>query len=142
MAMIPKISCCFCDCTKCICKPKNIINKVKEKVDSFINSKPIFENETNFFSDKKDPFENFRIKRYYESNNYLLLHVFYPAQQTLYESNKYLVFKDVCFNDVYMWNKIDPHFCNNPEHPSPIARFQPTQEGWCDAIDYINTRTK
>lgn len=34
---------------------------------------------------------------------------------------------------------VDPHFCDG-EHPAPIARFAPTNEGWKDAKEYARRK--
>lgn len=46
-----------------------------------------------------------------------------------YEGVKILVFK--CSSEEILKQKIiDPHFSDNDEFISPIARFEPTEQGW------------
>lgn len=49
---------------------------------------------------------------------------------TNYEGEKILVYRSATVMDLLNQNSIDPHFCENPEYISPIARFVPTEEGW------------
>lgn len=53
-----------------------------------------------------------------------------------YEGVKILVFK--CSADEILKQKvIDPHFSDNEEFISPIARFEPTVNGWRDARMFV-----
>lgn len=61
-------------------------------------------------------------------HNYLILKLRYPSC-TNYEGLKILVFKDICYFDLIQQGSIDPHFSNNKAVHSPIARFEPTEEG-------------
>lgn len=51
---------------------------------------------------------------------------------TNYEGKKLLVFKNTTLSNLQIRNncKIDPHFSDNKNWISPIARFEPTREGW------------
>lgn len=49
---------------------------------------------------------------------------------TNYEGEKILVYRSATVMDLLNQNSIDPHFCENSEYISPIARFVPTEEGW------------
>lgn len=74
----------------------------------------------------------FRIDRHEEIGNYIVLLVVYP-DCTNYEGKKVMVFKDLKWNQVSKFKHIDPHFSNNKEFMSPIARFEPTMIGWAHA---------
>ena len=50
-----------------------------------------------------------------------------------YEGNKILVFENASKKEVLSAKEIDPHFCES-NHLSPIARFEPTKNGWQNAI--------
>lgn len=41
-----------------------------------------------------------------------------------------MVFKDLKWGKASVFKTIDPHFSNNPDFKSPIARFEPTMIGW------------
>lgn len=69
---------------------------------------------------------------------YVLVLINYP-DCTNFEGNKILVYKNVDPSTIINAKFLDPHFCNNDEHPSPIARFIPTDEGWEMALKFINS---
>lgn len=77
---------------------------------------------------KRFSFINFK-----EVGRYLVIKINYPDCEN-YEGNKILVYKDVSFADLRRKNYIDPHFCQHKKCKSPIARFEPTPEGWSNAI--------
>lgn len=69
-----------------------------------------------------------------------LVRVRYPNCQN-HEGNKILVFMDVTEEMVRSWAVIDPHFLDPKErqpHPSPVARFAPTDDGLQLAIGFMN----
>jgi len=74
-----------------------------------------------------------------QMGNYLALKLHYP-DCTNFEGDKILVF-EAQLKDVITRQAIDPHFCDNG-HLSPIARFEPTQEGWDDAVSYCQFKHK
>ena len=51
-----------------------------------------------------------------------------------YEGNKILVFEGINYIKLYSQGSIDPHFSNNENFHSPIARFEPTDKGWSMAV--------
>lgn len=51
-----------------------------------------------------------------------------------YEGMKILVYKSCTIADLRRQELIDPHFAENKTLRSPIARFEPTHEGWGLAI--------
>ena len=53
---------------------------------------------------------------------------------TNYEGHKILVYDKMSNAEFLQQTHLDPHFCDNPQHPSPIARFEPTQRGWALAL--------
>lgn len=80
-----------------------------------------------------DP-SNFEIVEEAIVGDYLILKVNYPESDN-YEGDKILVFKEPDVSKILETNKdvLDPHFTNNPNVYSPIARFRPTDAGWEDA---------
>ena len=75
-----------------------------------------------------DP-NNVKILESYQNNNYLLLKVKYP-DCTNFEGMKILLFKNCTLEMLLKQNSIDPHFSNNKKYLSPVARFEPTKEGF------------
>jgi len=57
---------------------------------------------------------------------------------TNYEGKKILVFKDVSYQKLMEQQSIDPHFSENKDLISPIARFEPTKRGWKLAISFAS----
>jgi hypothetical protein len=68
--------------------------------------------------------------------HFCVIKIQYP-NCTNYEGVKILVFKELLAH-VLTSEMIDPHFMENSKRPSPIARFQPTDEGWADALSYCS----
>ena len=82
--------------------------------------------------------KNFKILKSEEHGNYLVIEVNYP-DCTNYEGNKILVYNNVELTDlVIKQGSIDPHFSENPNFYSPIARFEPTDRGWQMALLFID----
>ena len=75
-----------------------------------------------------DP-NNWKIVKSKELHGFLVLKLQYP-DCTNYEGNKILVFKGVTLIDVVNQRLIDPHFFKDSKFKSPVARFEPTEEGW------------
>ena len=59
---------------------------------------------------------------------YLLVDIIYP-DCTNYEGRKILLYRDVTIEKLIKQGSIDPHFSNNSNFHSPIARFEPTEDG-------------
>jgi len=59
---------------------------------------------------------------------FMILDVTYP-DCTNYEGRKILLYKDVKLRDLEEQGSIDPHFSDNKDFHSPIARFEPTLDG-------------
>lgn len=78
-----------------------------------------------------DP-KNFQVKRYAAVGDGLVVEVHYP-DCTNYEGRKVLVYAGVKIGDLLRQGSIDPHFCEDSAYHSPIARFEPTEDGWAMA---------
>jgi len=73
---------------------------------------------------------NYEILKSIYVNGYLLLSVKYPDSDN-YEGKKLLLFdKNITVTQLKKQGMIDPHFSDNKEMLSPIARFEPTPRGW------------
>lgn len=83
------------------------------------------------YSNQPNP-ARFRIDKYEQFDNCLLVLVVYP-DCTNYEGKKVMVYKDMTITRLRGFKTLDPHFSNNEEYASPIARFEPTMEGWNNA---------
>jgi hypothetical protein len=73
--------------------------------------------------------KNFRILSYFTMGRYLVVKVNYP-DCTNYEGDKVLLYRDTTLEGLEAQGSIDPHFSNNANFHSPIARFVPTVYGW------------
>ncbi|MDD5150156.1 MAG: hypothetical protein PHC28_06685 [Flavobacterium sp.] len=82
-----------------------------------------------------DPLK-YRIKKYMCFNGYLIIDINYPNCLN-YEGNKILIYKGISINDLIDQKYIDPHFSDNNKYHSPFARFEPTNDGWDTAIQFI-----
>lgn len=60
---------------------------------------------------------------------------------TNYEGNKVMVYK-CTIEDLMKQKLIDPHFCEDENYISPIARFEPTEQGWNNACAFANGLNK
>lgn len=68
-----------------------------------------------------------------QTKSYLILHLRYDGC-TNYEGQKILVFQGVTLSDLTKQGLIDPHFSENKKYHSPIARFEPSPDGWAMAF--------
>ena len=75
-----------------------------------------------------DPLE-WSVLNSFEENGYLLVELRYP-DCTNYEGKKIMLYQGVKLNELKQQKRIDPHFSDNPNFHSPIARFEPTWKGW------------
>lgn len=82
-----------------------------------------------------DP-ENWVIMERCESEEFLLIRIKYP-NCTNYEGYKILLYKNCTIEELVQQRKIDPHFSENKNFKSPIARFVPTEEGWKMGLELI-----
>jgi len=93
-----------------------------------------------------DP-KKFKIVDNCSIGDFLILEVQYP-DCTNYEGRKLLVYEASSEFVLLEQNKgtLDPHFSNNPDFYSPIARFEPTPRGWkmakCFVRAYLKTLPK
>lgn len=78
---------------------------------------------------------NYRLVQERRLGRYVVVEVQYP-DATNYEGRKIMIFKARNFAAVVMRNNglVDPHFSENPDYLSPIARFEPTPTGWRNAV--------
>ncbi len=72
---------------------------------------------------------NYKILQHETVGDYLIVEIKYP-DCTNYEGNKILLYRGITLKQLKAQGSIDPHFCNNPNFCSPIARFEPTDRGW------------
>lgn len=83
--------------------------------------------------------DNYKIIKIRSMSPYLLIKIKY-LDCTNYEGIKILLFKSTLTSILKANNGlIDPHFCDNSKFISPIARFEPTKEGWINAIKFVKT---
>lgn len=71
-----------------------------------------------------------------ERNDFLLIKINY-SDCLNYEGNKILLYKGVDLTSLLSQGSIDPHFSENKNYYSPIARFEPTDNGWNMALSII-----
>lgn len=84
---------------------------------------------------------NYRIVRYLQLNNFLIVKIRYP-DCTNYEGDKILVYKNTSIKRLERQGSIDPHFSDNPNMISPVARFVPTVDGWNMAVFFCGVFTE
>lgn len=78
--------------------------------------------------------ENFNVERTQRAGSYVCALVHYP-DATNFEGRKVIVFKDTTVVEVAGAQSLDPHFA---EDGNIVARFRPDEEGWQDAVAYID----
>lgn len=83
-----------------------------------------------------DP-ERFNVERTYTVGSYVCAMVDY-VNCTNYEGKKILVFENSSDADIRSAKSIDPHFMDDGKI---IARFRPDDEGWQDAIAYVERKS-
>jgi len=87
---------------------------------------------------KKQPrANNYSIIKTFEINNHCVLEIQYK-NCTNYEGRKILVFRNIDLIELLKRNNnlIDPHFSDNINYVSPVARFEPTPEGLDMALQF------
>lgn len=100
---------------------ERVITNTETKYESLPNPRP----------------ENYKILKSKQLGNYLVIEIQY-LDCINYEGKKILVFNSTL--DLLEKQKlIDPHFSENKNYISPIARFEPTKQGWINACMFINT---
>jgi hypothetical protein len=75
-----------------------------------------------------DPY-NWILEHSLQNGDFLLVHIRYP-DCTNYEGRKMMLYRGCTIDDLKAQKTIDPHFSSNKKYHSPIARFEPTNEGW------------
>lgn len=70
----------------------------------------------------------FKILKAIEHGEFLIVKMEYPTC-TNFNGIKILVYKDVTVEQLYERLRIDPHFSDDVDAFSPIARFEPTNVG-------------
>ena len=81
-----------------------------------------------------DP-SNFVIEKAESIGRFTVVKIYYP-DCTNYEGRKILVYENVRLSEIIKSAALDPHFCDNKNHISPIARFEPTTRGWRYAVSF------
>jgi len=81
---------------------------------------------------------NFEIQKLERVKHFTIMLVRYPDCVN-FEGKKILVFKTLALGDISSMSSLDPHFCDSTKHPSPAARFMPTDEGWWYATAFCNS---
>lgn len=87
-----------------------------------------------------DPY-NWIIKDSWKNGKYLLVDITYP-DCTNYEGRKIMLYEGVTLEELKEQRTIDPHFSSNKRYFSPIARFEPTFEGWEMGQKLVNELVK
>lgn len=98
-----------------VCSSPQVVTKIKEVFKKLPNPNP----------------KNFKITRCETGRTHCVVMVRYPDCKN-YEGLKVLLMP-INFEEVYKLKELDPHFCEG-DHPSPIARFEPTDKGWMMAV--------
>lgn len=90
--------------------------------------------------------KNYEIEEIARKGPHLAMKVRYPScEKCSYEGVKVMVFLNVSEATVLRWRRIDPHFrgpttASPTEAPSPAARFPASEEGWQDALAYLESK--
>lgn len=75
---------------------------------------------------------NFQIIRSVQFTDWLVVEILFP-DCTNYEGRKILMYEDTSIEELIEQKVVDPHFCDNQQFNSPVARFEPTNVGWAMA---------
>lgn len=84
--------------------------------------------------------ERFRIVGMVQSGNFTAADIVWPDAKN-YDGRKIAAYRASRF-ELAAAVKLDPHFQEERGPLVPIARFEPTDEGWRDAIDYIDAKER
>lgn len=111
--------------------PYDDIEEIKKRLDKL--------EKTNRKNPRADKYE---IEKAISVGRELVLVVKYPNCKN-YEGRKILVYKNMSVEKLLQINNnlIDPHFTDNKSFVSPIARFEPTEEGLRYACIFANSIT-
>ncbi|MCK9458528.1 MAG: hypothetical protein M0R80_02665 [Proteobacteria bacterium] len=85
--------------------------------------------------------KNFEILYSEQIGEFLIVRIKYP-DCTNFEGVKILVYAEGTVADLLAQGSIDPHFSNNPDFYSPIARFVPTTGGMVMAKAFVKAMTE
>ena len=75
----------------------------------------------------------YKITSLQKIGKFIIVGINYPDCKN-YEGDKILLYHNVTEEQINSANFIDPHFTNDEKHISPIARFEPTEDGWQMAV--------
>lgn len=103
-------------------KPK--LKKQLDKISNLPNPKP----------------NNYSIIESKLFGKYLIVKIIYH-DCTNYEGVKIMVYKDCTIEDLINQKLIDPHFSESNNFKSPIARFEPTDSGWDNALTFVSCKS-
>lgn len=81
---------------------------------------------------------HFEITKTEKVGRFLIAMIEYPDCQN-FEGKKILVYEKISAKKLLKAESLDPHFCDCLSHPSPIARFVPTDQGWQYAISFCES---
>lgn len=90
----------------------------------------IQQNPTNLPNPKPD---NYSIIKHEQIGKFLIVKIKYH-DCTNYEGNKILIYEHCTIYNLLNQKYIDPHFCEDKDFYSPIARFKPDELGWDWAV--------
>ncbi len=80
--------------------------------------------------------DNYTILKDINLNNNLVVLMQYNDVNN-YEGKKILVYENMNISELKSQKLIDPHFSESSKYISPIARFEPTEQGWNWACKFI-----
>lgn len=80
---------------------------------------------------------DYTILQHFEIDGFLVIKIKYNGVDRL-EGIKIMLFEKCTLTQLLKQVEIDPHFSDNKEKISPIARFEPTERGWEMAIISAN----
>lgn len=84
-----------------------------------------------------DP-NHYKILYYEKVGNYLIVKIHYYGC-TNFNGDKILMYENCNISDLSKQGKLDPHFSENKNYLSPIARFEPTSKGLNLARTLVNS---
>lgn len=72
---------------------------------------------------------NYEVLRSHQIGKNLVVELKYP-DCTNYEGRKIMLYKNLTISKLLGQKLVDPHFAKGGKFRSPIARFEPTEDGW------------
>lgn len=81
--------------------------------------------------------DRYNIIRHKQLEGFLVIEIQYVGC-TNYEGRKILVYERCTLDGLLGQKLIDPHFSENKNYRSPVARFEPTENGWNMAIKFFS----